>query len=140
MRKHPAFQHMNWSPGRRDLRSFAVAMLAGFGAIGCIVAYRAGGIGVSALVLWSIGAALAFAALLPPIGRMAWLAVYVPTMLVGYYLSRTLLSILFFGLFTPIGLLLRATGHDNLRLRRSQQSLWAGVPRPAGDDSYYRQV
>lgn len=52
--------------------------------------------------------------------------------LLGLIVSPIVLGAIFFGLFTPLGLLMRAFGRDELRLRRSAaRSHWR--PRPVDD-------
>ena len=83
---------------------------------------------------------LAGGALVPGLGRAAYLAVYVPTSLIGYVVSHVLLTIIFFTVITPLALLLRLLGKDPLRLRQTEgQSCWIVHPGPRAKERYYRQ-
>lgn len=77
-------------------------------------------------------------ALLTPLNR-AWMALGVA---LGMIVSPVVLAILFFGIFTPLALLLRLFGRDELRLRRSPAgaSYWR-LRTPPGPqaDSFRRQ-
>ncbi|HTE18993.1 MAG TPA: hypothetical protein VK689_11520, partial [Armatimonadota bacterium] len=73
------FEHVSWRPSRAELRGFAVSMAVGFLLIGLLVAWRRHDLGAPTFALWGIGAALALAALVPGLGRAAYLAVLVPT-------------------------------------------------------------
>jgi Saxitoxin biosynthesis operon protein SxtJ len=133
----PFFRHVNWRPDAKELRRFAVAMLIGFAVLGSLAAWRAGGVDTGAVVLWSIGVVLAVAAFIPKLGRVAYLAVYLPTSIIGYVVSTVILTLMFFLVITPLGILLRLIGKDFLQQQR--RNCWTPVTRVKNEDSYYRQ-
>ena len=136
----PFFQHVNWRPDARELRRFAVAMLIGFSVLGLLAAWRAGGVATASIVLWSIGVFLAGAAFVPKLGRAAYLAVYLPTSIIGYVVSNVLLALMFFLVITPLGIILRLMGKDLLQQRpRKDKAQWIPVKTAKSEDSYYRQ-
>lgn len=136
----PFFQHVNWRPDARELRRFAVAMLIGFAVLGLLAAWRRGSIGTTSTVLWSIGVGLAAAAFVPGLGRLAYLAVYLPTSIIGYVVSHILLALMFFLVITPLGMILRLMGKDLLRQQRQKnKTQWTPVRGAKTEDSYYRQ-
>ena len=133
----PFFRHVKWNPDARELRRFAVAMLIGFAVLGLLAAWRAGGINNVAIVLWSTGVVLAVAAFVPKLGRVAYLSVYLPTSIIGFVVSTVILTLMFFLVITPLGILLRLLGKDLLQQQR--QKRWTPVTRVKTEDSYYRQ-
>ena len=133
----PCFAHVNWTPNAGELRKFALSMVIGFGIIGAYVAIRNGAVVPSSLTLWAVGGGLAAGAMIPGVGRYVYLAVYVATGAVGYVISRVLLTAIFYALFTPIGLILRLTGKDLLRLRRNPGSTEWIAHRVAADRRRY---
>jgi saxitoxin biosynthesis operon SxtJ-like protein len=134
------FQHVQWRPGREELRRFAVAMFVGFVALGLMVAWRRHGLERSTWVLWFVGLALAVGGLTPGLGRWSYLGVHLPTALMGYIVSHILLTLMFLTVFTPLGVIVRLTGKDLLLLRRPrQQRLWISRSAVRDPDSYYRQ-
>jgi len=136
----PFFQHVKWQPDARELRRFAIAMLVGFFVFGALSTWRAKGIGTGAIVLWSIGAALAVAAFVPKLGRIAYLTVYLPTSIIGYVVSNVMLTLMFFLVITPLGIVLKLTGKDLLQQRRQNRTTqWTPVKETKTEDSYYRQ-
>jgi hypothetical protein len=136
----PFFQHINWRPDARELRRFAVAMLIGFTVLGLLTAWRGGEIGTASIVLWSIGVVLAIAAFIPGLGRLAYLAVYLPTSIIGYVVSNVLLALMFFLLITPLGIILKLMGKDLLQQRRQKDTTqWTPIKAVKTEDSYYRQ-
>lgn len=136
----PFFQHVNWRPDARELRRFAIAMLIGFSLLGLLAAWRAGGVSTTAIILWSLGVFLAGAAFVPKLGRLAYLGVYLPTSIIGYFVSNVILTLMFFLVITPLGILLRLMGKDFLQQRRQKQKTqWMPVKGVKSEDSYYRQ-
>ena len=136
----PFFQHVKWHPDRRELRRFAIAMLIGFFVLGALSAWRAKGIGTGSMVLWSIGVTLAVAALVPKLGRIAYLAVYLPTSIIGYVVSNVMLALMFFLVITPLGFILKLMGKDLLQQRRQKRKTqWTPVKDTRNEESYYRQ-
>ena len=137
LRSFPFFQHVKWHPDARELRRFAVAMLIGFGVLGLLAAWRAAEFGTGAIVLWSAGVVLAIAAFVPKLNRLAYLAVYLPTSIIGYVVSHVILALMFFFVITPLGIILRLMGKDFLQQKRQKQ--WRPVSSVKSEDSYYRQ-
>jgi hypothetical protein len=134
-----AFQHVNWNPDRKELRSFAVAMLVGFAILGLIAAAKARGFGTPTFVLWTAGIVLAMASQVPGMGRGAYRAVYVPSSLIGFVVSQVLLTLIFVVVFIPIGFVLRLTGKDPLYLRPGKRLHWFKHAASTERRRYYRQ-
>lgn len=136
----PFFKHIKWRPDARELRRFATAMLIGFSLLGLFSVWRAGEITTTSIVLWGIGVFLAVAAFVPRLGRLAYLGVYLPTSILGYVVSHVILTLMFFLVITPLGIILRLMRKDVLQQRRQRQkSHWTLVKSSRTDDSYYRQ-
>ncbi|HJT27539.1 MAG TPA: SxtJ family membrane protein [Pyrinomonadaceae bacterium] len=136
----PFFQHVKWNPDAGELRRFAIAMLIGFFVLGALSAWKTKGIGTGSIALWSIGVVLAVAAFVPKLGRIAYLAVYLPTSIIGYVVSNVMLALMFFLVITPLGFVLKLTGKDILQQRRQKrETQWTPVKETKNEDSYYRQ-
>ena len=60
---------------------------------------------------------------------------------IGWTVSQVMLAVMFFGLFTPIGLVFRLIGRDPLhRTRRPElESYWAPKPTPTDLRRYFKQ-
>ena len=117
-----------------------MAMLIGFAVLGLLSVWRAWGISTTSIVLWSIGAVLAIAAFIPGLGRVAYLAVYLPTSIIGYVVSNVILALMFFLVITPLGIILKMIGKDLLQQRKQKHiTQWSPVKGGKTEDSYYRQ-
>ncbi len=61
-------------------------------------------------------------------------------LLIGMIVSPIVLGIIFFGLFTPIALLMRLSGRDELRLKFTQKvSHWISRNEPIKSESFKEQ-
>lgn len=60
---------------------------------------------------------------------------------IGWAVSNMLLAAMYFGVITPIGLVLRWSGRDELGLLPApdRQSFWEAKPTPRDVTSYFRQ-
>lgn len=110
--------------GKKELREFGFVMAVACAIFGGISLWRNGGAWP-----WWFGAGAAF--LLPALAVPAALAVpqkawMTLALMMGWVMTRVILAALFFGVLTPIGLVLRATGRRllNLELEPSSSSYW----------------
>lgn len=136
-----AVLEINWNPSSRQLRQFA-GLLAVFSAMLAGVLHFRFGLTMAAAVAIGLGATVAAAgAVFPTFMRVvyvAWMAAAFP---IGWTISHLLLALIYYGMFTPIGLLMRLGGYDPMRRRfdRNAETYW--IPRQQDDSPkrYFRQ-
>lgn len=137
---------MNWSdinrkPTDRTLRRFAVLWLVFFGGL---AGWQAGvreravlGVALAALAVVVGGIGL----VKPQALRWLFVSWTVAAFPMGWIMSHVLLASLFYGVFTPLGLVFRLIGRDALhrRWREDQTTYW--MPKPTAGDvrGYFRQ-
>ena len=137
---------MQWSdipfhPDRKTLRQFAGLWLVVFGGMALWQALVRGrpslGLSIGALAL-----VVGVAGLTRPewvrLIYVGWMVLAFP---IGWTVSHIMLGILFYGLFTPIGLVFRLIGRDPLQRGRRPgvESYWTPKPAPADLKSYFKQ-
>jgi hypothetical protein len=137
---------MNWSdisfnPSRKMLRQFSGLWIVFF----LFLAYWQGYLRDRPTVTWVL-AILAVTVgplglLAPQIVRpifVAWMVVAFP---IGWTISRILLAVLFYAVFTPIGFIFRLIGRDALALKPhpASETYWTPKPTAASARSYFRQ-
>lgn len=137
---------MRWSdiqfdPTHKTLRQFAGLWLACFGALALWHGLAHGRIvvglvlGILAVVVGLLGMAR------PEWVRFIYVGWMVLAFPIGWTISQIMLTVMFFGLFAPIGLLLRLLGRDPLQRTRQPepQSYWVPKPAPADLGRYFKQ-
>jgi hypothetical protein len=132
---------INWNPSERQLRQFAFLALIFFGGLG-VWASLAGSVGLAAGVLFGIGIALGLPGLsVPRSVRLPYVLFSLVALPIGLVVSYLVLALLFYGIMTPTGWLLRLGGRDSLSLRGSPrvQSYWERRPGRSEPERYFRQ-
>ena len=136
---------MRWSdvqfnPTVRTLRQFAGLFLVVFGVLAAMELYAgvrprlAIAYGAAALVVGGIGLVRPRAVRLLFVG---WSIVAFP---IGWMISTVMLGILFYGLFTPIGIVFRLVGRDALAIRRPDApTYWKPKVGAKHSREYFRQ-
>jgi hypothetical protein len=114
----------NIKSGKKELREFGITIGAVLLALAAFVIWR-GRASSAYFVIFGIlfiGFGVAAPALLKPLQKI-WMALSV---VIGFFMSRLILTILFYGVITPIGLLTRLLGKDilDLRISKERPSYW----------------
>jgi hypothetical protein len=136
---------MQWSdvtkaPNQRTLRQFGLLCLVVFVGMAGLRVYR-GHTDAWAIGLASAGTLLGFVGVVAPLALRyvftGWMMVAFP---IGWVVSRVVLGIMFYLLFTPISFVFSVIRRDALHRRRQQQSTYWTPKRQAEDArSYFRQ-
>lgn len=131
---------INTRPNARQLRLFSLGWL-------CFV-------GGFAVLQWlkgrhAVAECMGGAALLVPVVGIVWhdgvrrlyVGLCYATYPIGYVISTVVLCVLFYGVVTPLGLLLRLCGHDPLgkRAAPASASYWRPRERTQSPASYFKQ-
>ena len=60
---------------------------------------------------------------------------------IGWTMSKVIMAVIFYGVFTPVAVLFRLMGRDALHLRRqpNADTYWLPKPQAAGVGQYFRQ-
>jgi hypothetical protein len=130
-----------WQPTTRTLRQFAGLWLIFFLILAWWLGWRSNrpelGWGLLVVAIAGGVGGLLAPALLRPI-FVGWTVVAFP---IGWLVSRLILAILFFLIFTPLSLVFRLMGRDALRLRRpaNLDSYWQPKVQATDPRSYLRQ-
>jgi len=137
-----ALLEINTDPTDRELRQFARIWLPAFLAVvGGLLAWRLGW-WTAAVILWCLAGVALLGGLIAP-GRFrliyaAWMRGAQP---IGWVVSHLVMAIVYYGVVTPIGLLLRLLGRDPMtrRLDRSARSYWVEHTPGGRANRYFRQ-
>ena len=132
---------IQWNPQAKQLRQFAGIWFPAFCALVGWSIVRKIGCWHEVEVGWAIAGIISIAGLVfPPLIRPIFVGLILLTYPIGWGVSHVLLGVIFYGIVTPIGIILRITGHDPLQLKAPLgSSLWKSPTGKIGPASYLRQ-
>ena len=136
-----ALIEINTNPSRRDLAWFGLIALAFFVFVGATLG-RWTGQPLVARTIWTIGVLVAVVYYAVPAVRrplfVGWMYAAFP---IGWVVSHVLLGVMYYGILTPVGLLMRALGRDPMERRfdRAAPSYWVERERVTDVERYFRQ-
>ena len=141
-----ALVKLNWHPKKKELRSFGAIFLGGFVLIG-LVKYFWPFEGIltqdRTLGMWLIGLGLVVGALGLTGTKLAlpfywfWLGI---AFVLGNMMSRVIVALIYFLVFTPMRLLGNLIGRDKLQLKKpTAESYWLDISLPKETEKYERQ-
>ena len=132
---------IQWNPSTKQLRQFAGIWFPAFcGLVGWSIGHKTGHwseveIGWVLAGLLSVGGLI-----LPALMRPIFVGLILLTFPIGWVVSHLLLGLIFYGLVTPIGYILRISGHDPLQLKKlGGNSAWKTSVGKTDATRYLRQ-
>ena len=142
----------NWNPDQRTTRQFAVIWLIFFLGLGLYRAWHAGafdaaspfgrhGPWVTPIVLWIAACAIGIPGVIAPrLVRPIYIGMMALTFPVGWVVSHALLGVVYFGLFTIMGLVFRLMKRDRLHMRFDRQAAtyWKDRSPASEPERYFR--
>ena len=129
------------NPTRSDLKWFGLMMLVFFGILGTVFYFKVKTLN-TAYTLWSLGVVVAFVYYLAPRLRhpmyVGWMRAVFP---LGWLISHVVLSIVYYVVVTPIGLIMRLFRYDPMKRHFEPDSPSYWVEHKTGVDParYFRQ-
>ena len=142
------FKEINWKPGESELRKFAWSLIIGFPCLALVFFIakwvRAGALPQTAffIKLAIIGVLVGLVCLLlKPLARPLYVVWYALACCIGIVMANLLFMLMFYGLFTPIGLFMRLIGRDPLKLKfqRGTPTYWLDAEPAPPPAQYFRQ-
>lgn len=133
-----SFLDVDKEPTPRELRVFGLLFALFCGLVGALLRWK-GDAPTAALVVWSVGLlAMAVYYAVPPLRRTAFRAWVRVTFPIGWTVSHLVLLLVYYAVFTPIGLLMRLAGRDVLQRKRDPRAVtyWS-EHRPADAPARY---
>ena len=132
---------IQWNPERKQLRQFAGIWFPAFCAlVGWSIARKTGH-WHDVEMGWIVAGVISILGLVfPPIIRPIFVGLILLTYPIGWVVSHVLLGLIFYGIVTPIGIILRLTGHDPLQINAPLgNSLWKSRTGKTDPARYLRQ-
>jgi hypothetical protein len=142
---------INWKPEPKQLQTFGIAAMVIFFGFGAWIWWSHGifGVAISASIhsiavtsMLIVAGIFGFAALLAPFAlKPVFVFLSVITAPIGIALSFFIMTIIFFGMFTPIGLFFKLIGRDamNRKIELTRCSYWTEREPSPPTERYFRQ-
>ena len=136
-----AIIEVNRNPGKGELNWFGLIFMAFFGLIGALVWFKLDSHSVARWIWTVAGAVTLLYYAIPPLRRLLYLAWMYAAYPIGWVMSHVVLAIVFYLVFTPIGLLMRLFGKDPMqrRFRKDGGSYWQEHNPHREPGRYFRQ-
>ncbi len=129
---------IDWNPDDKKLRQFSYILLA----IAALFVWKHWDDKNIAYTLMALSLlAVALGVLLPKALKPVWIALSCITYPIGRVVSFVILIVIYYGVFTPAGFVLRLFSHDPLLFRKDQkkESYWVPHKMPEDAKRYFRQ-
>lgn len=132
---------INWKPSDKEIRTFGLTILIGFGVIAGIFLLR----GSAKAAVWIFSCAAGVALLswtVPPAAKIFYFVWMGFGFVIGSIVSRIVLALIFFAVITPVALFFKLIGRDALFVKKKSfraDSYWQEHPK-IEDKSYYEHL
>ena len=136
-----ALVRLDLSPPPRVQRVFGISLIA-TGLVLGLMFHFALGARTAAIVVGAVCLVLGLVPLVATgtaVARWVFVAVSVPALVIGNVVGVVMVTVFFYLLVTPIGLVLRVARQDPLHIARREGSRWIESPPPRPPESYERQ-
>ncbi len=132
---------LNLNPSRKDLRWFAVLQLAFFSLIAAL-AYRKGASATTMVAIIAASALVGVAGLIwTPLLRWIYVGWMIAVYPIGWVVSYVILSVIYFGVFTPLGILVHLVSGDSMHCKfdKAAKTYWIRRAPDQTVQRYFRQ-
>lgn len=136
-----AVMNVNWSPPVRMLRQFC-ALLVIFAGLFTGITYVNTGNAALAGTIFGVAAAIAAVGYaVPPVARVVYVGMMFVTFPIGWVVSHLLLGGIFYLVFTPVALMMKAAGYDPMKrhIDKSAKTYWQSRTPPVSTKRYFQQ-
>jgi hypothetical protein len=134
-----ALIEFNTNPSRRDLAWFGVVVAAFCGLVGALLWWQFSATR-TAIGFWIAGAAVfAVYYAVKPLRKpmyLGWMIAFWP---LGWVMSHVILGIAYFLVITPVGLIMRAVGHDPMQRKFEPGAATYWTPHEDRAGGWFRQ-
>jgi multisubunit Na+/H+ antiporter MnhG subunit len=137
---------LNWKPSPKEIRQFGAIFGSGFLLIGLVKYFwmwswlfeRNEKLGLIFILIGIVGGAIGLTGtkLALPL-YWVWMGV---AFVLGNIMSRVVITLIYYGVITPMSFVARLLGRDKLQLKkRAVQSYWQDISLPREPEKYERQ-
>lgn len=126
---------------RRELRWFGPLFALFIALIGWMLWESGVGWNVLSVLAIAAGSLIVVYYLVPPLQRPLYRGWMFSVMPIGWIVSHLLLSVIYYLLLTPIGLIMKAVGYDPMRrkLEPNRETYWVNRQKSEDPQRYFKQ-
>lgn len=132
---------INWNPPKRDLKIFAILLIVFFGIVAYFVhaKWEASGVAVGIASAAVVLGATCFVS--PGLARRVYVGWMIAVFPIGWVVSHVILAVVFYGVFAPVGLVIRLCGYDPMKRRFDPEAktYWIERTEQPKPEQYFRQ-
>jgi len=135
-----AMMEINKNPSAKELMWFGVLLFIFAAGVGSWLYF--GGSPFAGRLVWGIGGALGLVFFaVRPAQRYIYLGWLYAAFPIGYVVSHVIMGVIYFGVVTPVGLIMRALGHDpmNRVFDKQAKSYWIEHRTDRDPKRYFKQ-
>ena len=133
---------IDWKPGRKELRQFALLFLIFSIGFGTLIYFFKDWPPIVPQVMWVAGVVVGIVGLLfPPLVHPVYVVMMAIALPIGMVVSTVLMTAIYYLVMTPIGALMRMFGYDPMgrKFDAAATSYWVKRVAPANVRRYFRQ-
>lgn len=129
------------NPPKEQLRNFGILLAMFVLVLGALMWWRTGSVETGRTIWIAGGVLTAIYWVVPSLRRLVWVGWMYAVFPIGWTISHVLMGLIFYGVITPIGWIMRASGRDPLfrSFDRSASTYWVPHERPDDISRYFRQ-
>jgi len=132
---------INHHPPRRQLNHFGFLWLVFLGIFGALSWFKSGN-HQAGLIFWAVAAIVPILGwIFPAFMRLVFLGLSYAAFPIGFVVSHVILALVYYLVFTPVGLLMRIFGYDPMerKLQRGAETYWTTRPEDVEAKQYFHQ-
>ena len=133
---------VNWNPGRKDLNGFRL-IAVGAGVLAAVLLYSVKHVDWRwCLAVAAVGVCIGLSGFISlRLTRAIYVVMMAVTLPIGLVVSLILMSVFYFGLITPLGLVFRLIGRDAMRRRfdTKAETYWIPHEQTTKAERYLQQ-
>ena len=132
---------INFHPSKRDLKIFAILLIVFFSFVASWLRFKHD-MPDAARVVLAVSVVLGIVCFfVPTVSRIVYVGWMIAVFPIGWVVSHVLLAVIYFGVFTSFGMIMRLLGHDPMQRKfdPTATTYWirrAEQPKP---ERYFRQ-
>ena len=133
---------INSDPTTRQLRTFGALWFPLFCAVVALAVWRGTHTELPWIVAGSVaGLSLLLALALPKALKPVFVGLMIVSFPIGWMVSHVLITLVYYAVITPLGLLVRLFGKDPMsrNIDSAASTYWVKLPEPAPKSRYFRQ-